>query len=348
MAELRSSSECDNDPDRPDAEILLAAIQSTGEAIIVTSADLDEPGPRIEFVNPAFVAMTGYTAREILGQTPRVLQGSLTSRAVLAEMRAKLQAEERFQGETVNYRKDGSTYVVEWLIAPIRSRDGIISHWVSTQRDVTERHAAEDRQKLLVRELHHRVKNTLATVQAILNATARSATGLSEFRQSFAARIASMAKTHALITDTNSQSASFEQLVRTELRAYEEPGRGKFHLEGPEVYLPSELAVPVGMAVHELATNAVRHGALADSDGRLEVTWTVQESPTGRVLHWTWDEHDGPPVGLPTREGFGSQLLKKVLTHQIGAKVEIAYDPDGLRVHVAIPLRSKPFPLATF
>ncbi|MGH1575340.1 hypothetical protein ACRAWG_37745 [Methylobacterium sp. P31] len=92
------------------------------------------------------------------------------------------------------------------------------------------------------------------------------------------------------------------------------------------------------MAVHELATNAIRHGALGDPDGRLEVTWSVEVGPEGRVLHWTWNEHDGAPVALPTREGFGSQLLSRVLTLQIGAKVDLAFEPDGLRVSVAVPL----------
>jgi two-component sensor histidine kinase len=102
--------------------------------------------------------------------------------------------------------------------------------------------------------------------------------------------------------------------------------------------LASELAVPVGMALHEMATNAIRHGALGDPDGRLEVRWSVEDGPDGRLLHWTWNEHDGPPVALPTREGFGSRLLKRVLNLQVGAKVDIAFDPDGLRVAVAIPL----------
>lgn len=109
-------------------------------------------------------------------------------------------------------------------------------------------------------------------------------------------------------------------------------------MRGPSVLLPSELAVPVGMALHELSTNAVRHGALSKPCGRLEVTWTVEDGSDGRMLHWTWNEHDGPPVALPTREGFGSQLLNRVLTAQVGAKVDIAFDPDGLRVHVGIPL----------
>lgn len=323
---------------RPDLEVLLAAVESSGEAILITSAELDGPGPRIEYVNPAFTRMTGYAAQEVLGRTPRLLQGPRTKRAVIESMRAALIAGEAFQGEAVNYRKDGTTYVVEWLITPVRDAEGHISRWISAQRDVTERRAAEDRQSLLVRELHHRVKNTLATVQAVLNASLRSSLGMAEFRQAFTGRIASLAKTHALITEDHSQIVSFEGLLQTELEAYDNRSHARVRLQGPRVLLPSELAVPVGMALHELTTNAICHGALGEPDGHLEVTWTVEEGPEGRVLHWVWNEHDGPPVALPTREGFGSQVLNRVLTAQVGARVDIAFDPDGLRVSAAVPL----------
>jgi PAS domain S-box-containing protein len=321
-----------------DAGLLLAAVEASGEAVLITSAALEEPGPRIEYVNPAFTRMTGYNAEEVLGLNPRLLQGSGTDRAVIDRMRAALAAGEPFQGEAVNYRKDGSTYTVEWLITPVRDPDGRIGHWVSAQRDVTERHAAEESQGLLVRELHHRVRNTLATVQAVLNASLRSSMGLADFRQVFTGRIASLAKTHTLITDARTQTVSFEGLLRTELEAYLEPGRSRVSLQGPQVPLASELAVPVGMALHELTVNAIRHGALADPDGRLEVTWTVDESPAGPVLRWTWDEHDGPPVALPSREGFGMELLNGLLTYRLKGKVDVAFDPDGLRVSAAVLL----------
>ncbi|MBX9932670.1 MAG: PAS domain-containing protein, partial [Methylobacterium sp.] len=256
----------------------------------------------------------------------------------LDEIRAALVAGEAYQGEAINYRKDGSTYYVEWLITPIRGDDGHISHWVSAQRDITERHAAEDRQTLMVRELHHRVKNTLATVQAVLNATTRSSTSIPDFARILTGRITSLAKTHAMITEDLAQAVLFRQLIEAELRVYEN-GRDRLSLNGPPVVLPSELAVPIGMALHELTINALKHGALAHSDGRIEVTWSLETATSGQRLHWVWNEHDGPPVALPTRDGFGSRVLNRVLTAQVGAQVDIAYDPDGLRVTVDMPLK---------
>ena len=319
-----------------DLRLLRAAVEASGEAILITSAELDEPGPRIEYVNPAFTRMTGYAAHEVVGRTPRILQGPGTDRAALNRLRAALEAGETAQAEAVNYRKDGSTYMVEWLITPVRETEGRITHWVASQRDVTDRRAYEDRQAMMVRELHHRVKNTLATVQAVVNATVRSSLSIPEFTRALSGRIASLARTHALITEDLAQAASFEGLLRAELDPYDE--RGRLTLEGPRVVLPSELAVPVGMALHELTTNALRHGSLADPNGRLHVTWWIEEGAAGRGLRWDWSERDGPPTGHPAREGFGHRLLHKVLAVQTGAEVDVAFVPDGLRVSIRMPL----------
>lgn len=322
--------------ERVDLRLLRAAVEASGEAILITSAELDEPGPRIEYANPAFTRMTGYAFDEVVGRSPRLLQGPETDRAVLDRVRTALGAGDGVREEVLNYRKDGSIYRVEWIITPVCDGHGRIAHWVSTQRDVTERRAYEDRQALMVRELHHRVKNTLATVQAVMNATMRSSLTIPEFTRALSGRIASLARTHALITEDIAQAASFDGLLRAELTPYDE--RGRLSLDGPRVTLLSQTAVPVGMALHELTTNALRHGSLADPNGRLQVSWWVEEGPAGRSLRWDWTEHDGPPAPYPTREGFGHRLLNKVLATQTGAEVAVDFAPDGLRVSVRMPL----------
>jgi len=130
--------------------------------------------------------------------------------------------------------------------------------------------------------------------------------------------------------------ASFEELLRAELGPYREGGR--VSLDGPNLRLPSDLAVPVSMALHELTTNALRHGALGHPGGRVTVTWNVEDGPAGPSLAWVWNEHDGPPPSLPTREGFGMRLLNKILAAQTAAEVGVVSDPDGLRINVRIPL----------
>jgi two-component sensor histidine kinase len=206
------------------------------------------------------------------------------------------------------------------------------------RRLLAERDDALAQKDLLVRELHHRVKNTLATVQSVMTATARASTTLPEFQDAFAGRVVALAKTHALLTDHDWQSASFEDLALAELEPFDDGSDERILLEGPPVILPSDLAIPIGMALHELTSNAAKHGALADPKGRLELRWRVERGGSGETFCWEWNEHDGPPVRLPTREGFGTRLLDRVLTRQLGAEVDIHYEPDGLRISVEVPL----------
>jgi two-component sensor histidine kinase len=201
-----------------------------------------------------------------------------------------------------------------------------------------EREETSERQKLLIRELHHRVKNTLATVQALLGATARSSKSIEEFYASFVGRIVALAHTHTLLTEDYWQAASLHDLLTAELRPYEAGGR-RIALKGPHVALYADLAVPLGMAVHELTTNAVKYGALSSPAGRLEVSWDCVDRDEARVLVLDWQERGGPPIeGKPNGRGFGSTLIERVLTTQCNAKVDYAFAPEGVSLHVEAPL----------
>jgi PAS domain S-box-containing protein len=125
-------------------QLLLAAVQDTEDSVLITDADVNFPGPRIVFVNPGFSKMTGYSREEVLGKTPRILQGPKTDRKVLDELRRCLENGEPFFGETINYKKDGSEYFLEWHISPVRDASGRITHFVSVQRNITERKRAEE------------------------------------------------------------------------------------------------------------------------------------------------------------------------------------------------------------
>jgi two-component sensor histidine kinase len=197
---------------------------------------------------------------------------------------------------------------------------------------------AEERQALLVRELHHRVRNSLAMVQALVGATARSAGTIQEFQRSFAARINSLAKTQTLLTEDYWQTALLSEMIRSEFRPFDEPGQRRFTLNGPRVELSADLAVPVGMALHELSTNAVKYGALSVAAGRVDVSWTVRTTEAGRRLHLDWTETGGPPVRPPRRQGFGSTLLQRVLPMQSNAQVELDFDQAGLRCRIVAPM----------
>lgn len=181
--------------------------------------------------------------------------------------------------------------------------------------------------------LHHRVENTLAAVQAIPNATVRSAVSMSAFTRPFTDRIVSLALTRALISEGETQVAS-EGLLRAELPQYNQDGR--FMLQGPAQALPSELAVPVSAALHERTANALRHGALAQPGGRVTATGSAEGELGERHLRWLRNEPDGSPT-LPAREGFGTRLPIKVPTAQAAAEVDVASDADGRRVDDRVP-----------
>jgi PAS domain S-box-containing protein len=233
---------------------------------------------------------------------------------------------------------DGAVREIGGSGAFLYAPDGTPVRMVGVNLDVTERIVAENRQNLLIRELHHRVKNTLATVQAIVGSTARTASSIDEFYQGFVGRIVSLAHTHNLLTEDYWQKASLGELLRNELGPYEDRSGARVSLDGPAVELPSEAAVPVGMAIHELTTNAAKHGALSVAGGQVAVSWEVRPDVAGSVLHFTWIERGGPPVHRPTRQGFGSRLLQRVLTSQLQAEVHIAFPDSGLRFTMVMPL----------
>jgi two-component sensor histidine kinase len=210
---------------------------------------------------------------------------------------------------------------------------------IAERDDVLEANRTfEQRQSLLVRELHHRVKNTLATVQALVGATRRSTGSFDAFYRSFSNRITSLAKTHNLLTEDYWQTAPLREIALSELKPFAESRQPRFMLIGPPVELSADLAVPVGMALHELTTNAIWHGALSVPGGHVEVRWSVDEVEGVRKLHLEWRERGGPPVGEPQHQGFGTTLLQRVLPMQCKAEVEVQYDLEGLRFRMQAPL----------
>jgi PAS domain S-box-containing protein len=204
--------------------------------------------------------------------------------------------------------------------------------------DITGRKEAEERQNLLMRELHHRVKNTLATVQAIVGSTARSAKSIEDFYEAFGARIASLAHTHDLLTEEFWQMASLRELLSKELDHYEDRGSKRIRLKGPSVQLYSDIAVPIGMALHELTTNAAKYGALSIPDGQLDVTWRLETKDGRQIVFFDWIEKDGPEVEVPRHRGFGTRLLDRVLTAQVHAEIALEFEPGGFHFSMNFPL----------
>lgn len=237
-------------------------------------------------------------------------------------------------------RPDGTRVPFMPYPTPLYDEAGNLTGAINMLVDITERKCAEEQQALMVRELHHRVKNTLATVQAIMGSTARSAETIEDFKNALIGRIGSLAKTHLLLSEEMG-TVTFGDIARKELDPFDNGSGGRIRLSGPPVELPSQLTVTLGMALHELTTNAAKYGALSVYGGRVDVTWRVTIGAGRRTLDIDWAESGGPPVAEPARQGFGARLLELVLPGQIQAKTHVDYRPDGLRVHCAVPLPAK-------
>jgi PAS domain S-box-containing protein len=239
--------------------------------------------------------------------------------------------------EAAAERPDGTRVPFIPYPTPIHDEADRLIGAVNMLVDITDRKRAEEQKTLLVRELHHRVKNTLAMVQAIAGSTARAVDNIEDFKTALFGRIQSLAKTHLLLADDD-RAVKFEDILRSELDAFDDGSHERIVLNGPEVALNSQVAVSLGMAIHELTANAAKYGALSVYGGKVEVTWSVTIDAARRTLMFDWVESGGPAVTPPKREGFGSRLLAFVLRGQIQARITINYDPVGVRVRCTLPL----------
>ena len=197
-------------------------------------------------------------------------------------------------------------------------------------RDLTELKHAEELQRLLINELNHRVKNSLTTVQSIAHQTLRSAANLDDARQAIEQRICSLARAHDLLTARNWSGADMTDIVA---RAMQPFAAGQIRTEGPSVDVSPQRALALSMALHELATNAAKYGALSVPSGRVELGWKAR----GGELHLSWTEQGGPEVQPPSRRGFGSRLLEQSLGREFGGEVRLQYPQQGVICEMAIP-----------
>jgi PAS domain S-box-containing protein len=210
---------------------------------------------------------------------------------------------------------------------------------VGVSQDITERKNAEQRRDLLLNELNHRVKNTLATVQSIAAQTARGAGSMEDFRQAFEARLLAISKTHNLLTESEWQGAELREILADEAAAYRNgDGGARVRIQGEPVVLPAKTALVAGMVFHEMLTNAAKYGALSKPTGRVDVGWRVDRRSNGGEVRLKWVESGGPPVEPRKGKGFGSRLIERGLEQEAGGSVDFDFAPEGLRCEIRIPL----------
>jgi two-component sensor histidine kinase len=199
-----------------------------------------------------------------------------------------------------------------------------------------ERRAAEH-QKLLIDELNHRVKNTLATVQSIATQTLRTAETTEDAREALEKRLLALSRAHDVLTRESWEGANLREVVSRAIEPYQDRGENRLHIRGPDVRLTPRMALALAMALHELATNAVKYGALSNKFGTVEISWTVQNGAAPPRLNLRWVEAGGPPVQTPQRRGFGSRLVQRSLAQDLNGQVDIIFAQSGVVCSVDAP-----------
>lgn len=204
--------------------------------------------------------------------------------------------------------------------------------------DITERKAGDQRQRLLLRELNHRVKNTLATVQALATQTVRHARQPNEFLEAFRARLRALGVAHSLLSDHEWRGIGIRDLVRLELQPFDDAERPRISVHGPEVFLSPDQTLGLSLILHELASNALKYGALSVAEGTVSVKWVVRGEKGARRLHFSWTERGGPKVDPPSHHGFGSILIRRSLAKVLSSEVRHEFPPEGVTAEISMQL----------
>jgi PAS domain S-box-containing protein len=293
-------------------------------------------------VNEAICAITGMSRDELLGSTLFARTHSDDAQAdrdaYARQVRGELDiysVEKRFQ------RRDGKLVWMAVRSSAVRDADGRFLYGVRVVQDVTARKASEDRQQLLLEELNHRVKNTLATVQALATQTARGAPDANAFRQVFESRLMALSQAHDQLTLRHWQSADLHDIIAAGTGPYFSAGEGRVAVQGQELTLRPRAALTLAMTFHELTTNAAKYGALSTPAGRIAIRWETVQADGGRpALQLEWHERGGPPVTAPTRRGFGTKFIVGSIGAELGGTADLTYAPEGLHCRINIPLRT--------
>ena len=302
-------------------------------------AVLSGPHHVFQLVNGAYSRLIGRDGVE--GLPVREALPDLAGQGFFELLDGVLETGEPYEGRNqrvrLQRRPDGplEDVYLNFIYQPIRDGSGRPAGILVQGHDVTESVLAAERQKLMIDELNHRVKNTLATVQSIAMQTARHHPEPQGFAEAFQSRLMSLSHTHDLLTRSHWEGADLRAVLQHETDAH--GGALRIVLNGPPVSLDPAQALSLGMVFHELATNAGKYGALSTPEGRVFVDWAIADQRAPR-LTLNWREAGGPQVSPPQRRGFGSRLIERNIRHDLAGEIEAAYAPEGFKADISMPL----------
>jgi PAS domain S-box-containing protein len=311
-----------------------AAIVNSSDAAII-SADLE--GVTTSW-NTGAERLFGYTAREAVGEPVTLFTPPDGIDEELGIVERIRRGEKIDHYETVRRRKDGSLLDVSLTVSPLTDVQGRIVGASKIARDITERKRQQRNRELLINELNHRVKNTLVTVQSFAMQSLRHAATIAEGRDSFEARLVALSKAHDVLTREHWEGASLDKVVADAITPYcGDLRESRFQVGGPIVRLQPRAVLALSMALHELATNAVKYGALSNGTGSVAINWRpIPGDPQRFQLRWA--ESGGPPVATPRRRGFGSRLIEQGLAQDLAGEARLTFPRRGLVCTIDAPL----------
>jgi PAS domain S-box-containing protein len=296
----------------------------------IDTAPAEPSDYRYLVTNPAFVTHTG--VGDVVGRSMREVFPEL-SRFWYDTFDSVIGT-----GESFRFEHGLVTHGRVFDVYAGRLDDGTRRRVAVIFNDITERKRHEEHQRLLLNELNHRVKNTLATVQSMAMQSFRAGTEPEEARRQFEGRLMALSRAHDILTRESWGGAALEDIVQEAVAPYRDHHRDRLHAQGPAVWLPPRHALAFAMALHELCTNAVKYGALSGPEGEVAIEWGMQ----GGSLRLHWAESGGPVVRPPARRGFGSRLIERGLRHEINGHVELAFAPGGVTCTIEAPLDEAP------
>ena len=331
LLSLRTAHKVEQERIQSDAAMnrFTAIVESSDDAIL--SKNLN--GVILSW-NSGAERLFGYTSEEIIGKSVTMLipADRLDEEPdILSRIR---RGERIVHYETKRARKDGSLVDISLTVSPLKDAAGRVIGASKIARDITDQKQVQERQALLVDEMKHRIKNTLSIVQAIAMQTLRD-TPLAE-RDAFISRLHSLSHAHDVLTNENWHRASLSNLVEFTLEPFRATTRDRISIDGPEVWLDANKSTLLAMIIHELATNAVKYGALSVNAGRVGITWS-QTPDDPHTANFQWQELGGPIVVAPARKGFGSRLIETVLRSEFG-EPKLEFLPQGVICTLAIPI----------